>query len=282
MVPVDRVIHGTWVDVDIRPLLVAGWFALSGLLLLLPVTIALLAMPHDWFIWEQVPQRWAEGRLYEPDHPWYFFVFSPIAGAIMAAVVPLGYALWWALHLAVLPLLRDWRLVALTVLSVPFWIDTMVASTVTWPFVAGVLALRGSKWGALAYLALFALMPRPVHLPLAAWIVWQRPELRLPALGMAVVTLAVTLWTGYLDDWTANLLWSGSDYLTVAHNFSPTRLVGGAWLIVGVPLAAWLTWRGRVGLAGLAMTPYLLPPYFLMLLWELTNPKPTSEQPRQA
>lgn len=262
-----RTLPATW-RVPWRTLAVAGWVALNAALVMLPVTLALLAMPHDWFIWEQVPQRWREGRLYEPDLPYYFFVFSPIAGGIMAAVVPLGYSLWWALHLAVLPLLRDWRLIALTVLSVPFWIDTMVASTVTWVFVAGVVALRGSRWGALTYLALFALMPRPVHLPLAAWLVWKRPELRLPAVGMVAVTLAVTVATGYLGPWLDNLLWSGSDYLTVAHNFGPTRLVGAAWLPVGAALAAWLTWRGRVGLAGLAVTPYLLPPYFLMLLWD--------------
>ena len=247
---------------------VLAWFALSALLLLLPVTVALLTMPHDWFIWEQVPGRWHAGRLYEVDHPHYFYVFSPIAGAIMAAVVPLGYAFWWALHLAVLPLLRDWRLITLTILSVPFWVDTMVASTVTWPFVAGALALRGSHWGGITYLALFALMPRPVHLPLAAWLLWQRPALRLPALGMVIATLAVTLWLGYGEEWRANLLWSGTDYLSAAHNFSPTRIFGMSWLVIGLPLAAWLLWRGWVGLAGMAMAPYLLPPYFLMLLWD--------------
>lgn len=69
-------------------------------------------------------------------------------------------------------------------------------------------------------------------------------------------------------------MWTGGDYLSVEHNFSPTRLIGVVWLLIGVPLAAWLTWKGRVGIAGLAMTPYLLPPYLLMLLWDLMTPRP--------
>ena len=256
-----------------------GWFALSVGLLFLPVTIALLAMPHDWMIWAQIPARLAQGRLYEATAetattPAYFFVFAPLAGWVMAAVVPLGYALWWALHLGALPLLRDWKLIALTVLSVPFWIDTMIGSTVVWVFVAGVVAMRGSRWGAITYLALFLLMPRPVHLPLAGWLLWQRPDVRWPfALLLAVVGLT-TLASGYTEDWIANLLWTGGDYLSVEHNFSPTRLIGVVWLLIGVPLAAWLTWKGRVGIAGLAMTPYLLPPYLLMLLWDLMTPRP--------
>src|SRR5687767_260995 len=73
-----------------RPLFVVGWFGLSAALLLLPVTIALLFMPHDWMIWLQVPARWEEGRLYDEAMPDYYFVFAPLAGWILALLVPLG------------------------------------------------------------------------------------------------------------------------------------------------------------------------------------------------
>lgn len=255
-----------------RRLLVACWIALSVAMLAMPVTTALLTMPHDWMIWEQIPERVAHGRLYGSDYPRYYFLFAPLAGWIMALLVPLGYSLWWALHLAVVPLLRDWRLIALTVLSVPFWIDTMIGSTVVWLFVPGVLALRGSRWGAIVYLALFLLMPRPVHLPLAAWLLWQREDLRLPFAASVAVVGVTTLASGYTAGWLNNLFIVGSFHYTDPHNFSPTRLIGSVWLIVGIPLAAWLTWKGRIGLAGLALTPYLLPPYFLNLLWELRPP----------
>jgi hypothetical protein len=46
-------------------------------------------------------------------------------------------------------------------------------------------------------------------------------------------------------------------------NVGPSRWLGAWWLLAGIPLAAWLTWRGRVGLASLAVSPYLLP-YYLM------------------
>ena len=255
-----------------RPVFVVGWLGLNVGLLFLPVIIALLFMPHDWLLYQWVPDRVASGTLYDPNGSGgLIFQMAPLAGWIMALIVPLGYSLWWALHLAVLPLLRDWKLIALTVFSVPFWIDTMIASTVVWMFVPGVIALRGSKWGAIAYFALFLLMPRPVHLPLAAWLLWKRPDVRVPFALLAGVVAVTTLASGYTLGWLNNLLWLGVSQYTADHNFSPTRLIGPLWFVIGVPLAAWLTWKGRVGLAGLALTPYLLPPYLLMLLWELPD-----------
>lgn len=252
----------------------AVWLTLNALMLLLPITFVLLSPPqagiwHDWMIWQQVSERVAEGRLYEPAGG-YYFVFSPLAGWILAAIVPLGYPLWWSLHLGVLPLLRDWRLIVLTTLSVGFWIDTMIGSTVTFIFIAGVVALRGSRTGSLIYLALFLLMPRPVHLPLAAWLVWRRPELRWPFAGLLAVVAGTTVASGYTFNWLENLLWVGQNNYGNPGNFSPTRVFGGGWLVLGVPLAIALTVKGKVGLAGLAMTPYLGAPYLLNALWDLT------------
>jgi len=135
-------------------------------------------------------------------------------------------------------------------------------------FVSGAVALTGSRWGGLIYLALCILMPRPVQAPLAVWLLWKQPGLRWPFVGMILVTLGVSLWSGYLDDWLRVMLTLGGANNEHFANLSPTKILGSAWLIVGIPLAAWLTWKGRVGLAGMAMTPYALPGYLLVLLWE--------------
>jgi hypothetical protein len=60
-----------------------------------------------------------------------------------------------------------------------------------------------------------------------------------------------------------------ANYTYRAWDLGPTRFLGMAWLIIGVPLAAWLTWKGRVGWAGLAMSPYVPPVYLMLLLFEL-------------
>src|SRR5687768_8479051 len=99
----------------------------------------------------------------------------------MAGVfVPLGYSLWFGLHLAVVPLLPDWRLIALTLVSLAYWIDAVLGNSIVFSFVAGAVALGGSRWGSLAYLALFVLIPRPVQAPLALFILWRKPDMRIP------------------------------------------------------------------------------------------------------
>lgn len=42
-----------------------------------------------------------------------------------------------------------------------------------------------------------------------------------------------------------------------------------AWVPIGLALGAWLTWKGRLGLASLAVSPYVLPYYLVMALLEL-------------
>jgi hypothetical protein len=192
---------------------------------------------------------------------------------ILAVIIPFGYPLWWSLHLAALPLLRDWRLITLAALSVPFWVDTMIGSTTVFVFVAGVLAVQGSRVGAVVYVALFLLMPRPVHLPLAAWLAWRRPDLRLAFTVMVCVLVLTTLASGYTLDWLGRLVAFGATNYTNEGNLSPTRVFGLTWLVVGLPLAVWLTWKGRVGLAGLAMSPYFGPSYLLNVLWEWVLPR---------
>lgn len=262
-----------WTNLPWRPLFVVGWLALS-LALLIPADWRYLAfMPNDWQVWTWIPGWMAEGTLYDQSH---WSVWSPPMNWLLAfIVVPLGYAVWWAAHLIAVVTLRDWVLIGLTFLSVPFWADAMNGQTVTFALVAGVWAFRGSRIGTLAFLALAVLIPRPLIVPLTVWLLWREPWTRLPFLGIGLVVVGVSFLSGDMLPWFGNLLALGGANYGHFANLSPTKLIGAAWLIVGVPLAAWLTVKGRVGLAGLAVSPYVLPFYLLILLWEW-SPSPSS------
>ena len=240
----------------------------------------LVAFPADWELLEQVAARLEAGTLYEHTAT-YNWVWSPIAAWLVAVlVVPMGYWVLFALKVAVLPLL-GWRLALLTALSIPFWVDAVQGNLFALPAVAGVLAIRGNQWGALAFLALTCLMPRPVQLPLAAWLVWKQPRLRLPLLGMLGVSAAAVVASGYLGEWVAVLMSLAGSYGTPEVNIGPTRLLGVVWLLIGVPLAAVLTIRGHVGWAGLALSPYVIPQYLLVMLWEMARSQSSPAQPNR-
>lgn len=259
------------VEVPWRPLFVAGWFALNAALLLFdPRTNDAMLPPysgsgHDYRIWVEAGSRFVSGTLYHATPDGYSYIFAPAMVWPLAVVTSLGYPVWAALHVAVLALLRDWRLVALVVLSVALWLDVIIGSTTTFVFVAGVLALRGSTAGALVYVTLFLLMPRPAHLPLAAWLAWHRPDLRWAFAVLVGLLIATTVATGYALEWTIELLSYGSYAM---NDIGPTRFVGSAWLVVAVPVAVVLTMKGRVGLAGLAIAPYAGFNYLLQLFWD--------------
>ena len=253
-------------------------WVLAFLFLNVPVVafglVWLVGFPADWQVMEQLAGRLRNGTLY--DHtPFYTWVWSPIAAWLVAYVlVPLGYGAMFAIRAATLPLL-EWRLALLAVLSLPFWVDAVVGNFFIFPVVAGVLALRGNRWGALAFLALTCLMPRPIQLPLAAWLVWKRPDVRLPLLAMLGVSAVAAVASGYATDWLGVLVSLTTSYGTPDVNIGPTRLLGSAWLLVGLPLAAVLTMKGRVGWAGLALSPYVVPQYLLAILWEMVGTRRT-------
>jgi len=251
-----------------RLLFVLGWLALNAALLTHPGVRYLLLLPHDWEELIRLTARLGTDELYWFGGEPTWFVWSPIAAWLLAGVfIPLGYSVWLGLHLASLVVIRNWRVAVLALVSVPFWADTIGGNTFVFVFAAGAAALSGSRWGAIVYLALCCLMPRPIQLPLAVWLLWKRPDVRLPFGAMVAVTLTVAVASGYLVDWVGSLLAIGRTNAVHFANLSPTKLIGPAWLVIGVPLAAWLTLKGRVGLAGLAISPYLLPGYLLVLLW---------------
>jgi hypothetical protein len=157
--------------------------------------------------------------------------------------------------------------VALLLVSWPFWFDAVSGNVLTFVVLAAWWALKGNRVAIFAYLALCLLMPRPLMLPVAIWLLWKHAEWRLPFAGMVAINAVLVLMTGLADDWIPALL-AATDTWQHKLNFGPSRLIGPAWVIVGIPLAVFLTWRGRLGLASLAVSPYILPTYWLFALLE--------------
>ena len=235
-------------------------------------------MPPDWWILSSIPDRLGDGTLYAADG---YFRWSPVAAWALAAIVPIGLAGWVALHAAALFLVRDARMVLLILLSWGFWMDVSTGNLFTFVFVAGLLALRGSTAATVTYFALCLLMPRPVQLPLLAWLLWQRPAMRLPFVGVALAHAALVVLSGYGVDWIAVLLSTSSSESSLPFpiNSAPSAVIGPAlWLVAAVPLGAWLFLRGRVGWASLLLSPYWLAQYWMMPLLELAR-QPASRLP---
>jgi hypothetical protein len=246
-------------------------------LVVLGVYIGLLGMAYrtwpqyetspDWILWRALPEAIAQGRIYDTatEAP---FVWSPVAAWLMAIAAQF-YWPWAIAHVAAVFLIRDWRLIVLVFLSWGFWTSTASGAPFIFVFVAGVLGLQGRFGGAIAYLALTLLMPRPVQIPLALGLLWRMPSTRWPFVALFILHGVIVLWSGYMGDWIRAMF----GHALPAGNWGPTSVIGLWWLALGVPLGIWLTLRGNFGLAGLAISPYWLPEYLMMGLLDLVPPR---------
>lgn len=222
----------------------------------------------DWVQYLEASRRVSDGALYE--QTWsYGWRYSPIAAYAFAAIGLLGTTAWRLLHLAAAATMPSVLLVAVTLVSWPLWYDVETGNTVVFFLLAGAWALRGSRIGTVAYFVGLLLIPRPLMIPLAAWILWKRPEWRLPFAGLFILHAVAVLATGWADEWVVELVNTPAAIYTSSTNVGPSRFIGLSWLLIGLPLAAVLTWKGRLGWASLAISPYLLPYYLLMGLLEL-------------
>ena len=232
----------------------------------------------DWIVFEEAARRVRAGEPLYAWNDWYHYRWSPVVAYLFTLIAPLGLTLWRVAQVVAIATLPDRRVAILALLSWPFWFDIETGNTLIFTFALAWWAIRGSTAAALGYFALLTLVPRPLAVPVALWLFWQRPDLRVPALIIGAVS--VVLAAGMLPQWIGALLGASAD-LEHELNFGPSRLIGSWWLLIGVPLAGWLTWKGRLGLASLAASPYWLPYYLLMGLLELTNPA-NRERPRVA
>jgi hypothetical protein len=204
------------------------------------------------------------------------FRWSPIAAILAIPAGAVGLAAWRLLHFGALGLLRDPRLILLIAASWPFWDDVELGNLLTFAVVAALLARQGNGVAGVVYLGTFLLIPRPVMAPMALWLLWHNPRWRLPFVLAGLAELGVVAGLGLLGPWSAALLASTGDAANVT-NLGPSALIGTTWLLVGLPLAALLTARGHLGLAGLAASPYWFPYYLLFVFLEWT-PREAGEQ----
>lgn len=225
---------------------------------------------EDWDVIRRGAELALSGQspFLEPKYRW-----SPVAAWLTAPLLLLPYWAWIALHVGAVLAFRDRWAVVIALVSWPFWQDAGVGNVLTFVVLAAWWALRGNRPAGLIYLAFCLLMPRPLMLPAAAWLLWKDPGLRLPFVAMLTIQAALALVTGHALEWLGVLAHAGVVDMTNPYAIGPSRLIGAAWLVIGIPLAAVLAWKGRVGLAGLAASPYWLPYYLLFPLLELNRPR---------
>jgi hypothetical protein len=215
----------------------------------------------DWFYWGWVDQA-------DP-YAWDWVRWSPPAvWAWLSLIRPLGIWVVIAAHVAALVFLKDWRVILAVLLAWPFWEDALNGTTLTFAFVAAWTALSGSRVGTLAFLAQAVLIPRPLMLPVLAWLLWKRPETRLWFAACLVGLLIASAATGHLAEWLARLPES-TDRISASANLGPSAWLGPLWIPIGLTLGIFLTLRERLGLASIVVSPYLYMYYLLFVLLEL-------------
>ena len=195
----------------------------------------------------------------------------PAAWLLTTVIVPLGIGAWRALHLVALLAIRDRRVVTGVLLTFPFWMDFYNGNVMTFVLVSAWTAVHGNRAGTVAFLALSVLVPRPLMLPVLAWLLWRQPWSRWVFALLALTVLAASIATGQLGPFVDRLLLTPGGEVGGAYDRGPSAVIGMWWTPIGLALAAILTYRGRLGLASLAVSPYLLGYYYIMLALELRS-----------
>ena len=233
---------------------------------------------QDWRSYVEAGRRaWAGLPVYEWSGS-YEFHYSPLMAYAFGILAPIGLLGWRIVSLASLLFLPR-RLALVAAASIPLWLDLYAGNTLTVIFVLAACSIAGKRWAIGAYLVATALIPRPLMLPTAAWLLWKHPRWRVP-FAILVVVHAIALIPLDGDGWLRSFLTGRSDFMSY-FDFGPARVIGVAWVPIGLVLATWLTLKGRLGYASLAASPYWLPYYPLMLLLELA-PKRAAQPPDQA
>lgn len=232
----------------------------------------------DWRLWTIVP-GWGSGvspyaPLFGENGMAVPYRYSPVAIWLIQPVAIAGGAVGFLalqfLALLALPV----RIGLIVAISWPFWFNVLWGNPFTLVFVAAFWAVRGHRVGVIAYIVLTLLMPRPVQLPLLLWLLWKEPWVRVPFVAIFAAHAALVIWSGYASEWVIALLGTSGSESAMAYNFGPTRIFGYAWFVIGVPLALYL-WRRHPAWAGIAIAPYMLGQYWLMVLADRSiGPRP--------
>jgi len=241
----------------------------NALLVANQLSIMLAGYPGaDLLVYQEAGRRVWEGGLYVSDAT-YLYRYSPVAAYLFAPLGLVTPLAWRALHVAGALTLPTWPM-RLLLASWPFAFDLQLGNVMTFVLLAAAWAMRGNRIGGLLFLASCLLFPRPFMLPIGAWLLWRQPWLRWPFFAIFVVHATLVLATGLGSAWLTQLL-ASTEMVGSIFNVGPTAVVGLWWLLIGIPLGAWFFWRGRVGLAGLAISPYVLPYYLMVALLDLPS-----------
>ena len=235
--------------------------------------IAAGSITFDWDVYVEAGRRaWAGSQdLYDPA---LGFKHSPFFAYLVGALAWIGSLGIRLVTLAAAVAISTWPMRLLAIVSWPFAMDLQHGALLTIIVCVAAWALRGSRAAGIAFVVLAVLSPRVLMVPIIVYLLWKRPGLRVPAVVIVVIHSVAVLATGYADEWISSLLASGTEQVGTLLNLSPSRFIGGWWLVAGVPLAIWLTVVGRPGFAALTISPYVLPHYLLLLLLELPNRRP--------
>ena len=226
--------------------------------------------PVDWVLFTTAGERISAGiDPYDFSVAGESFRWSPLAAWLFDSLAPMGTLGWRLLHVLALLFIPDRRLALLTLLSWPFWFDLATGNVMTFVFVLALWALRGGRAASVGIIAVAILVPRPLMLPLVIWLLWKRRGLWRWGIGLLAAHAGALLVTGWTAEWLARLLETGTSQIGIPFDVGPARLIGLAWVPIGLALSAVLVWRGRVGWASLAASPYWLPYYLFMPLLEL-------------
>lgn len=251
-----------------RPLPRINWW-LAALLIanagIVAATLYEFPRHADWRIIERAAGLAGSPELYRLAYT-ETWVWSPVAAYAVKLIVPLGVDLWRAVLVACALAMPTWTMRAVVLVSWPFWSDLAMGNVLTLIFLSAVWAMRGSALATWAFFAFALLRPMPLLAPMAWWILVNRPEWRLRLAALFAVHVVLVAWTGLGPEWIEAILTVGPQLQSSGYNLSPSRFVGYWWLVAGIPLGAWLFSRGRVGWAGLAISPYVWSYY---LLWTL-------------
>lgn len=227
----------------------------------------------DWTHYLEASRRVVDGNLYVLSES-YGWRYSPIAAYLFGVIGLIGTFAWRAMHVVAAFSLPNRWMIGLALVSWPFWWDVQTGNTMIFFLLAAAWAIKGNRWATGAYLLGVLLIPRPLFIPVALWLLWKRPEWRIPFIALFAVHAVGVLASGWADEWARELLHDPKEVGSLT-DVGPTRFIGRAWLVIGIPLGIWLTVKGRLGWASLAISPYLLPYYLLFGLLELV-PKPRS------
>jgi hypothetical protein len=249
--------------------------ARAGVIVLFLLNVALLVNTafvwlsgqagHDWNIYVEAGNRVGTGNLFSWSGT-YAWSYSPVLAYVARLIAPIGFGAWCLMHLLALLWLPSRRLAFATLILWPFWADVHSGYVMTFVLVAALSAHRLSRSGIAAYFILCLLMPRPLMLPLLVWLLWTNRESRAPFLTLVALNFVLVLAMGQLFVWARVLSGVGSAVAASSEDIGPSAIIGPWWTAVGALIAVFLTWKGRLGWASLAASPYWLPQYLLMLL----------------